>query len=214
MSLRSNTLASAAIVGAFCALAVPAAAATFTFVPGGSSPTAGYNVVNTFDSAAGLSGIGFEIKTPPADGNGAPPANSTFPGSAYLSVLGGGNATYTFGPGVTGFQFDWGSVDSYNVLTFVTNIGDEIVIPGSSFISPSDGNQSADSTNGLFTAFAGVGETFTSVTWASSQNSFEVDNLAIAAVPEPGTWMMMMIGFGMIGATARYRRRHSRITYA
>ncbi len=214
MSLRSNTLASAAIVSALCALAAPAAAATFTFTPGGSAPTAGYNVINTFTSDAGLVGVGFQIKTPPADGDGAPPASSTFPGSSYLSVLGDGFATYTFGPGVTAFQFDWGSVDSYNTLTFVTSISGETVIPGSDFISPSDGNQSADSTNGLFTAMAGMGETFTSVTWSSSRNSFEVDNLAIAAVPEPGTWMMMMIGFGMIGATARYRRRHSLITYA
>lgn len=34
------------------------------------------------------------------------------------------------------------------------------------------------------------------------------------AVPEPATWAMMLIGFGMIGATARYRRRSSTATYA
>ena len=35
-----------------------------------------------------------------------------------------------------------------------------------------------------------------------------------AAVPEPATWAMMLGGFGMIGATARYRRRSVSITYA
>jgi hypothetical protein len=26
-------------------------------------------------------------------------------------------------------------------------------------------------------------------------------------VPEPATWAMMLVGFGMVGATSRYRRR-------
>jgi len=40
---------------------------------------------------------------------------------------------------------------------------------------------------------------------------------AVAAVPEPATWAMMLVGFGMIGATARYRRRRTvstRVSYA
>lgn len=32
-------------------------------------------------------------------------------------------------------------------------------------------------------------------------------NRAVAAVPEPATWAMMLAGFGMIGAAARVRRR-------
>jgi PEP-CTERM motif len=32
-------------------------------------------------------------------------------------------------------------------------------------------------------------------------------NLAAAAVPEPGTWAMMLMGFGVIGASMRRRRR-------
>ncbi|MBD8546065.1 PEP-CTERM sorting domain-containing protein [Sphingomonas sp. CFBP 8760] len=38
--------------------------------------------------------------------------------------------------------------------------------------------------------------------------------LGIGAVPEPATWAMMLIGFGMIGATARYRRRATKIAFA
>ncbi|GAA3714746.1 hypothetical protein GCM10022268_24310 [Sphingomonas cynarae] len=30
---------------------------------------------------------------------------------------------------------------------------------------------------------------------------------AVAAVPEPATWAMMFVGFAMVGAAARYRRR-------
>ena len=35
-----------------------------------------------------------------------------------------------------------------------------------------------------------------------------------SAVPEPATWAMMLVGFAMVGATARYRRRNSALTYA
>ncbi|MBD8546600.1 PEPxxWA-CTERM sorting domain-containing protein [Sphingomonas sp. CFBP 8760] len=31
---------------------------------------------------------------------------------------------------------------------------------------------------------------------------------------EMPTWAMMLVGFGMVGATARYRRRPVRATYA
>jgi hypothetical protein len=37
---------------------------------------------------------------------------------------------------------------------------------------------------------------------------------AAGAVPEPTTWAMMLVGFAIVGATVRYRRRSSRITFA
>ncbi|KQU45969.1 hypothetical protein ASG67_15240 [Sphingomonas sp. Leaf339] len=36
----------------------------------------------------------------------------------------------------------------------------------------------------------------------------------ITAVPEPGTWAMMLVGFGMVASVARYRRRKTNIVYA
>jgi len=32
-------------------------------------------------------------------------------------------------------------------------------------------------------------------------------------VPEPATWAMMLIGFGMVGAATRYRRRGTKVVY-
>lgn len=37
---------------------------------------------------------------------------------------------------------------------------------------------------------------------------------AVAAVPEPGTWAMMILGFGAVGGTARYRRRKTTTAFA
>ena len=53
-------------------------------------------------------------------------------------------------------------------------------------------------------AFGPGGQTTTSV-------SFVLDNLTIGnAVPEPATWAMMIVGFGLIGTTARRRRQSVR----
>lgn len=37
---------------------------------------------------------------------------------------------------------------------------------------------------------------------------------AVAAIPEPATWAMMLVGFSMVGATARYRRRKASLSFA
>lgn len=34
------------------------------------------------------------------------------------------------------------------------------------------------------------------------------------AVPESGTWAMMLVGFGMVGATVRFRRRNGNVAHA
>jgi hypothetical protein len=34
------------------------------------------------------------------------------------------------------------------------------------------------------------------------------------AVPEPATWAMMLVGFGMVAGTMRYRRRATKVVYA
>ncbi|MDP1027561.1 PEPxxWA-CTERM sorting domain-containing protein [Sphingomonas sp. KR1UV-12] len=41
-----------------------------------------------------------------------------------------------------------------------------------------------------------------------------LDNVAMTAVPEPATWAMMLVGFAMVGATARYRRRSTNVAIA
>lgn len=179
------------------------AAVTFSFDAGLATPGAGFAIVDTFDTTSGLTGTNFQIKTPPADADGAPPANSIPSGTPYLSVLGGGSATYDFAAPVRAFQFDWGSIDSYNTLT-VHYAGTMVVIPGSNFINPANGDQHAAGTNGRFTVSGTAGELFTGVTFSSSSNSFEVDNLAVgSAVPEPATWAMMLIGFGAVGFAMR-----------
>ena len=41
---------------------------------------------------------------------------------------------------------------------------------------------------------------------------FGLDNLSLTAVPEPSTWAMMIVGFGLVGAAARRRKSAGRTT--
>ena len=53
----------------------------------------------------------------------------------------------------------------------------------------------------------GAGTLIDGLTLASTEDSFEVDNLStrasLAAVPEPAAWAFMVLGFGMIGPGMR-----------
>lgn len=205
--MRTLFLATVAAVG----LSTAANAAVLTsFTPGGASPSTGFTVIDTFDNLSGVSATTGTvlIKTPPSDGQGAPPANSIPAGTKYLSVLGGATATITFDKPVFAFQFDWGSIDSYNTLTVYSSAGTKVYIPGSaSFPNAANGNQILPGTNGLFTVTGTSGTNFTGIKLASSTNSFEVDNLAVkGVVPEPTTWAMLIAGFGLVGAAMRRQR--------
>jgi hypothetical protein len=98
-------------------------------------------------------------------------------------------------------SFNWGSVDTYNTLTIHWSGGDESV-----FGNPGGGGQTGSTTNGLFQAWTTGGDYITGLTFASSSNSFEIDEISGSAVPEPATWAMMITGFGLAGVAIRRRR--------
>lgn len=200
---------------ALLAAAVSANAATVTFHPGVSTPTSNYTVIDQFDDLSQVTYTGnVKTITAAATPDGARPAFAEFGSFSYLSVLAGGSATINFAPNTGAFQFDWGSIDFHNKLTIESNLGTLEVIPGQSiFPNIADGNQVSPGTNGLFQAVGSQGEYFTSITLESRSNSFEIDNLAtITAVPEPGTWAMLIAGFGLIGLAARRRNQTMFVT--
>ena len=212
MNTRFLMKASALALG--LAAISPAQAVTFLFNPGASAPLPGYSVINQFNDTTGISGSNFQILTPPANFDGAPPEFAIFGSNSYLSVLTGGSATINF-DATNSVMFDWGSIDDYNTLTVLLAGGGSFVItPGGNFTNDANGNQILPSTNGLFTINAGLGEAIVGLNLQSSQNSFEIDNLTIAPVPEPGTWMMMIGGLALVGGMMRRRSSTVRVTYA
>ena len=204
-------------------LSTAAGAQTATFGGGLASPGTGFTLIDKFDTTNGLSDIsgGVQVQTG-SDGSGASPANSIPFGTSYLSVLGGGSATYSLASLLPrAVQFDWGSLDGYNTLTIRTLAGGLFTfVPGSPGFPPNadhDGNQVNNDTNGRFTfslANLTSNDRISSLTFASSGNSFEVDNLAVSgAVPEPASWALMIGGFGLVGYAMR-RRKAAGVAFA
>jgi hypothetical protein len=142
----------------------------------------------------------------------------------YLTVYGGGsedikllgnNQTVAFGLYI-------GSLDAYNHIAFYENgtlintpdiNGTYIAnntVPNNPPKSTQLNNQLNFNSSGYF-IFSGMGA-FNEVVLSSTQNSFEVDNVAFfnpttaqGPVPEASTWVMMILGFLSVGLVG-YRR--------
>lgn len=122
----------------------------------------------------------------------------------YLTVPGNASATLFSLNGLTNFSFYMGSADTYNSIQFIGADYNE-TLNGGQFTGGYTG-QSWDW--GTRVNFDFGGATVNQVILRSSNNSFEVDNFAgsLAAVPEPATWAVMIMGFGAVGAVIRRRR--------
>jgi PEP-CTERM motif len=198
--LKTMMISTAAI--ALLGAATSASAAIgVTFADGNGGLTPGEVVFATFSpgSDGGVSGSGYIVQTG-GNGLGADPAVG-LQGDPYLSVLGGGTASFAFAAGgVSQLGLDYGSADWYNLFTLSLSDGSTASYTGNDLINAgtADGNQSAPRTNGRLTFRTGTGPSITGLTLSSSQNSLE-----------PATWAMMLVGFGAMGVSMRRRRTGS-----
>jgi hypothetical protein len=120
---------------------------------------------------------------------------------------GNDTALLTFIPQTYSLTFEWGSPDSYNDLKITTTSGVYDFTVASLNISPGNGNQAF----GQFIRFTTdtPGESILSAAFSSpGTDAFEVSNFQVAAIPEPATWAMMVLGFLGVGFMA-YRRKNS-----
>jgi hypothetical protein len=142
--------------------------------------------------------------TGPASGAAAPFGDT----SQYVSIGTNptpGQASLVFTPGTYNYLgLYWGSIDTYNSIT-ITDSSGTTVINAASFpiLNPANGNQGLGGS-----AYVNIFDSngITGVTFSSSQQAFEFDNVTLAnAVPEASTWAMMLLGFLGLGFMA-YRR--------
>jgi hypothetical protein len=191
------TIAGLATGAAVALAAMPAQAVSFT-VEGYECPTC----VN-FDDA-GLTTIGGDVvnpsvsnsdhKTPGTDVNAAAGDTSNAPVSSFSFATKEGTPLEVFGlDGV--FEFFWGSVDNYNVITFFN---------GDTEVDSFTGVDIADVVLGLGAPTKGAGNynfdalvkftgDFTKATLTSTNIAFEV--AAAPSVPEPAS----ILGLAMVG---------------
>jgi hypothetical protein len=173
---------------------------------------AGDTLITNFSTDAGLSGTNYRLVTgDPRGGNGS---DAPFFGPSvgpdpyqYLAVNAGGSATLSV-PAVEQIQIYSGSLDYYNTISFSNGLsytGAQLAKLSGAEDSPPD-DKFDPSSNGLF--YFSFSSDITSVTFATSQNSYEVAQVSglltgseaaakglASGVPELSTWAMMALGF-------------------
>lgn len=108
----------------------------------------------------------------------------------------------------------WGSVDSYNTITFymgstvVDSFGGAAVSAAAGSGNCANGNQTS-----VGTCYVNINlsDAFNKVVMTSSQYAFEFDNVAFASgnvnVPEPGILGLFLLGLALIGSGYWFRKR-------
>lgn len=227
-----RSVSAAAGVAALLLAGVPAQAVTITYdhthdgsgVPTSALAGAIVNSFNTGDfttwqngpnpvTGTTASGGGSRFVTGDLSGRYAAPyisdgaAAGTDNPTVYLSVPGtssSGEVTMQLDETFTYFGLFWGSIDSYNTITFLLDGVTVASYGGADVIGPNiaNGNQTAPGTNTYVNFFDLAA--FDAVRLASTGYAFELDNIALANivplasidVPEPAA----------LGLTARRRR--------
>jgi hypothetical protein len=211
MITRKNQIMIAALLVA----ASPAAAVTYTSVNGApdKGPAAGESILVDFNGAIpdgySLSGdYGYGIGTP-ATGRAAPAGDATQ--YLYTSTnIPNGIATLSTLQ-LSTVSFYWGSIDTYNFVDVLGEDGGTIFTLAGSALAPANGDRTMGSTNRRVFFTADDSEIITGLRFRSTGVAFEVDDVAGtligdgsgAVVPEPATWAMMVLGFGLVGFARR-----------
>lgn len=211
------TLTQTLIATAVALCAVQAQALTWSISAGGYSTQAGArhetfdDVATDANEALDMSYAGGNLFNNSIGGITARPPGSV---GNFLSVgISGGQG----GPIVVNltaapagyYGFLWGSPDRYNSVEFYD---DETLLKSLSGAdvfanpNPANGFQGAFSNGQYFNAFAGHAEQITRVVLRSTGNAFETDNHAVMAVPEPGSYALMLAGLGVMGFVAKRRK--------
>ena len=206
MSKSKLAFASAAVAVAVAFAAPANATITFTTQPG-SNPYAGPTPTYDFDASTPTFSGGNVVGPGTTSGQFAQPFGST---GQYYSV---GPSTSTPGTidlssfgDIFNLSFIWGSVDTYNTLTFLDASNNVLAtFTGNQIFNPANGDQTSPNTNPLVTFFFDGTDisNVASMQLSSTQNAFEIDDIAVNGVPEPATWAMMLLGFGAVGIAMR-----------
>jgi hypothetical protein len=118
---------------------------------------------------------------------------------------GGNSASFTPVLGAQWVSFLWGSPDPYNSLTVNTNAGSQTFLASTLGLTATGDRSQA---NYVTFRVAGAATAITSLRFDSSQQAFEFSNIN-SAVPEPGTYAMLLSGLMAVGFVARRRRAQS-----
>jgi hypothetical protein len=121
-------------------------------------------------------------------------------GNHFVGISGGNALTFSFSAPATYFGLLWGTVDDFNTITFYDGADVVASFTGTDLLDP------PDATSAIYANFFANDGTFTSVTLTSDSNSFEFDNVRVAATPLPaalGLFGSAIVGMGVMGLRRR-----------
>ncbi len=188
------------------ATAAMATTVTSTYGPDTLPLPAGQHIVFSFDAAPTggfVTGTGTVVNGSLAGQYVAPYLDTT----DYQSVAANRTTTLHLTTPTKALSLYWGSIAAYNEIAFFDSMGtlvsgyfgDAIPLPPS--VGPLGIRTDSRRVNFDFGA-----NTVQFITFNSSENSFEFDDVAVSGVPEASTWSMLIAGFGLVGFSARRRR--------
>jgi PEP-CTERM motif len=195
-----------------------AAAAGATFVSGAAQADIRVTTTPGTNPYVGGTTFDFDATTPATSCPTCIVSGSV--GNQYAQPFGGTGKYFSVGPSTTPFatitlsrvgaywlSFIWGSVDKYNAVAFFDSNSNLLKGFTGADVAPADGDRTDPSNNPVVTFhFSGTDAARVSkILFISTGNTFEVDNIRVVGVPEPTTWGMMILGFGMIGGVMRRR---------
>ena len=214
--MKKNILAGFAIIGMVFSVVMSASATTityssidspadktsiYTYFDNFQTETFNNTTLDTIGSVTGLdqswawAGTASTKNGSVKNSNAAPDGLSQPDQTNYLSApnpLRSGNVTASLGGKYNYLGLWWGSIDSYNTISFFN--GSTLVesFTGSQIVDPNTRNSNGTKLS-LYVNFLNLGN-FDSFSLTSTNNAFEVDNIAVGTtpVPEPATMILFL----------------------